>query len=308
MTRRSRCARGTCCCALCIRSPTRARVSKRRCVPSQQRSRRCVVARRRVASERGGVLGAARVPMGVEAVCAQGEGGRGRGLRVGKRARRGRLPRSPHRCLCHCVGLPRRRLTVPSTGMRVVLLGVANDAQWLNEKDPTEAVLGVVASACKDKKTALELRDERVPRRAISLLQQRETRRWTHQRRLQLLRIVQWSAYNDERASSEYAKASLHTDLLNEVGGAVSVPGQFSEAKSTWVAQLVSTIDSLTMHSAATKDVALKAGCVPLPLLVPPPNARPRASLPIAMEVARPHARAAPNEPADLPHPSPQVR
>ena len=32
---------------------------------------------------------------------------------------------------------------------------------------------------------------------------------------------------------------------LNEVGGAVSVPGQFSEGKSTWVAQLVSTIDAL---------------------------------------------------------------
>ena len=46
-------------------------------------------------------------------------------------------------------------------------------AQWLAEKEPTEAVLGVVASACKDTKTALELRDERVPRRAIALLQAR---------------------------------------------------------------------------------------------------------------------------------------
>ena len=135
-------------------------------------------------------------------------------------------------------------------------------AQWLGEKEPTEAVLGVVASACKDKKTALELRDERVPRRAIALLQARETRRWPHPRRLQLLRIIQWSSINDKRAGEEYAKANVHTDLLNEVGGAVSVPGQFSEAKSTWVAQLISTIDSLTMVSPATKDVALKSGYV----------------------------------------------
>lgn len=51
-------------------------------------------------------------------------------------------------------------------------------AGWLNEKEPSEAVLGVVASACKDPKTALELRDERLPRRAIALLQFRETKRW----------------------------------------------------------------------------------------------------------------------------------
>ena len=82
-----------------------------------------------------------------------------------------------------------------------------------------------------------------MPRRAIGLLQARETRRWPHSRRLQLLRIVQWSSINDKRAGEEYAKANIHTDLLNEVGGAVSVPGQFSEGKSTWVAQLISTID-----------------------------------------------------------------
>ena len=47
-------------------------------------------------------------------------------------------------------------------------------ARWLSEKSPSEAVLGVIASACKDTKTALELRDERVPRRAIGLLQARD--------------------------------------------------------------------------------------------------------------------------------------
>ena len=135
-------------------------------------------------------------------------------------------------------------------------------AQWINDKEPSEAVLGVVASASKDKKTALELRDERVPRRAIALLQARETRKWPHSRRLQLLRIVQWTSINDKRASEEYSKANVHMDLLNEIGGAVSVPGQFSEAKSTWVAQLISTVDSLTTHSPATRDVALKSGYV----------------------------------------------
>ena len=55
---------------------------------------------------------------------------------------------------------------------------------------------------------------------------------------------------------------AFNSELLNEVGGAVSVPGQFSEAKSAWVAQLVTTIDALTMHSPATRDVALKSGYV----------------------------------------------
>lgn len=135
-------------------------------------------------------------------------------------------------------------------------------ASWLSDKDPSEAVLGVIASACKDRKTALQLRDERAPRRAIALLQSRETRRWPHSRRLQLLRIVEWSAKNDERAAGEFAKAGVHMDLLNEVGGAVSVPGQFSEAKSTWVAQLVSTIDALSLHTEATRDTALKSGYI----------------------------------------------
>lgn len=135
-------------------------------------------------------------------------------------------------------------------------------ASWLSAKEPSEAVLGVIASACKDIKTALELRDERAPRRAIALLQARETRRWPHSRRLQLLRIVQWSSVNDERAAQEYGKANIHTDLLNEVGGAVSVPGQFSESKSRWVAQLVSTIDALCKHVPSTRDAALKAGYV----------------------------------------------
>lgn len=135
-------------------------------------------------------------------------------------------------------------------------------AGWLSERDPSEAVLGLVASACRDTKTALEMRDERAPRRAIALMQARETRHWPHPRRLQLLRLIQWSSFNDERTAAEYAKAGIHTDLLNEVGGAVSVPGQFSESKSTWVAQLVSTIDAMAMHSSAAKDVALKSGYV----------------------------------------------
>ena len=50
-------------------------------------------------------------------------------------------------------------------------------ASWLNEKEPSEAVLGVIASACKDTKSTLELRDERLPRRIIALLQSRETKR-----------------------------------------------------------------------------------------------------------------------------------
>lgn len=51
-------------------------------------------------------------------------------------------------------------------------------AGWLNENDPSEAVLGVVASACKDTKTSLELRDEGLPRRVIALLQSRDTKGW----------------------------------------------------------------------------------------------------------------------------------
>ena len=135
-------------------------------------------------------------------------------------------------------------------------------AGWLGEREPTEAVLGVVASASKDKKTALELRDERVPRRAIALLTARETRRWPHRRRQQLLRIVQWTSLNDKRAAEEYSKANVHVDLLNEVGGAVSVPGQFSEGKSSWVAQLISTIDAMAANLPATRDAALKSGYV----------------------------------------------
>lgn len=151
-------------------------------------------------------------------------------------------------------------------------------AGWLNEKEPSEAVLGVVASACKDPKTALELRDERLPRRAIALLQFRETKRWAHSRRLQLLRIVEWSALNDERARTEYAKANIHTELLNEVGGAVSVPGQFSDAKSAWVAQLVATVDALATHPD-TRDTAIKSGYVDRLLRIVASQVNIRASL-----------------------------
>ena len=64
-------------------------------------------------------------------------------------------------------------------------------AGWLSEKEPSEAVLGVIASACRDPKTALELRDERLPKRLISLFAARETKRWARSRRLQLLHRVQ---------------------------------------------------------------------------------------------------------------------
>jgi hypothetical protein len=99
-------------------------------------------------------------------------------------------------------------------------------AGWLSDREPSEAMLGVIATAFKDKKTALELRE--VPRRAIALLRARETRRWPHARRMQLLRLVQWSSVNNERAAELYAKSGVHTELLSEVAGAVSVPGQFS--------------------------------------------------------------------------------
>ena len=135
-------------------------------------------------------------------------------------------------------------------------------AQWLNEKEPSEAVLGVIASASRDVKTALELRDERVPRRAIALLQERETKHWARTRRLQLLRVVEFLARNDERACVEFSKAQVHAELLNEVGGAVSVPGQFSDAKSTWVAQLVLTLDALSCNSEMARESLLKSGFV----------------------------------------------
>ena len=44
-------------------------------------------------------------------------------------------------------------------------------AQWMADAEPSEAVLGVVAAACRDPKTALELREERVGKRVIVLLQ-----------------------------------------------------------------------------------------------------------------------------------------
>ena len=121
-------------------------------------------------------------------------------------------------------------------------------------------MLGVIASAFKDKKTALELRE--VPRRAIALLRARETHRWPHARRMQLLRLVQWSAVNNERAAELYAKSGVHTELLSEVAGAVSVPGQFSEPKSKWVEQLVNTTAALCSHSEKTREDCLKAGYV----------------------------------------------
>jgi hypothetical protein len=121
-------------------------------------------------------------------------------------------------------------------------------------------MLGVIATAFKDKKTALELRE--VPRRAIALLRARETRRWPHARRMQLLRLVQWSSVNNERAAELYAKSGVHTELLSEVAGAVSVPGQFSEPKSKWVEQLVNTTAALCSHSEKTREDCLKAGYV----------------------------------------------
>ena len=44
-------------------------------------------------------------------------------------------------------------------------------AQWLGHASPSEAVLGVIASACRDTKTVLELREERLAKRVITLIQ-----------------------------------------------------------------------------------------------------------------------------------------
>ena len=135
-------------------------------------------------------------------------------------------------------------------------------AQWLGHASPSEAVLGVIASACRDTKTVLELREERLARRIISLVQSRDARKWNRSRRIQLLRIAEWSARNDEKTSAEYSKAGIHNELLQELSGAVSTPGQFNEAKSEWVAQLVSTLDGLNLGSKHTRETTTKAGFV----------------------------------------------
>ena len=54
---------------------------------------------------------------------------------------------------------------------------------WIGVSEPSEAVLGVIAAACKDVKMALELREERLPKRVISLMQSREVRRRAPPRR-----------------------------------------------------------------------------------------------------------------------------
>ncbi len=135
-------------------------------------------------------------------------------------------------------------------------------AQWLGHASPSESVLSVIASACRDTKTVLELREERLAKRVISLVQSREARKWPRSRRIQLLRIAEWSARNDERTSHEYSKANVHTELLQELSGAVSTPGQFNDAKSDWVTQLVATLDGLNLHSKATRETTTKAGFV----------------------------------------------
>ena len=48
---------------------------------------------------------------------------------------------------------------------------------------------------------------------------------------------------------------------MAEVGGAVSAPGQFSDAKSEWVAQLIRTLDALALW-VPTRDAVIKAGYV----------------------------------------------
>ena len=53
---------------------------------------------------------------------------------------------------------------------------------------------------------------------------------------------------------------------LSQVGGSVSVPGQFTDAKSAWIAQLVATIDALATYPQ-TRDVAVKSGSVALNLV-----------------------------------------
>ena len=120
----------------------------------------------------------------------------------------------------------------------------------------------MIASACRDTKTVLELREERLARRIISLVQSRDARKWNRSRRIQLLRIAEWSARNDEKTSAEYSKAGIHNELLQELSGAVSTPGQFNEAKSEWVAQLVSTLDGLNLGSKHTRETTTKAGFV----------------------------------------------
>ena len=92
-------------------------------------------------------------------------------------------------------------------------------------------------------------------------MQSRDARKWARSRRIQLLRIAEWSARNDERTSAEYSKAGIHTELLQELSGAVSTPGQFNDAKSVWVAQLVSTLDGLNLHSKHTRETTTKV-CV----------------------------------------------
>ena len=89
-------------------------------------------------------------------------------------------------------------------------------------------------------------------------MQSRDARKWSRSRRIQLLRIAEWSARNDERTSAEYSKAGIHTELLQELSGAVSTPGQFNDAKSVWVAQLVSTLDGLNLHSKHTRETTTK--------------------------------------------------
>ena len=94
--------------------------------------------------------------------------------------------------------------------------------------------------------------------RTLTLVQSRDARKWSRSRRIQLLRIAEWSARNDERTSAEYSKAGIHTELLQELSGAVSTPGQFNDAKSVWVAQLVSTLDGLNLHSKHTRETTTK--------------------------------------------------
>ena len=96
----------------------------------------------------------------------------------------------------------------------------------------------------------------------LTIMQSRDARKWSRSRRIQLLRIAEWSARNDERTSAEYSKAGIHTELLQELSGAVSTPGQFNDAKSVWVAQLVSTLDGLNLHSKHTRETTTKVcGC-----------------------------------------------
>ena len=120
-------------------------------------------------------------------------------------------------------------------------------------------------SCCKDKKTALELRDERVPKRVIALLQSRETKQWPHSRRLQLLRIVRVDVEERQARVRRVLQGQRAHGPAQRGGRRRLGPRPVLRAKSAWVAQLVSTIDAPphTRERRATRRsrAATSTGC-----------------------------------------------